>query len=252
MKLEQTFEVAEWEETGETGFKPVPSGDDWDPLAYAPGLAHDFMEHAGQFSLRGETKAHAAMFFMRYETGYCPRLPYAKPLDLNSFSQEWVTLYRGMEQGATLSECKPQEKLDDMQEEELAEIVSKGKRAILAEIEREWLNVDAYAMLSKHYAEWFRKGYHEAAARYSRIGAHGAQFAFDQVLQYFLGQLSGELQSGNKVNISLDLETGELTFQEINQCWTCGNDCEDETCEDCQEYDKEEEEPLTYEQLGIE
>ena len=157
-----------------------------------------------------------------------------------------------MEQGATLSECKPQEKLDDMQEEELAEIVSKGKRAILAEIEREWLNVDAYAMLSKHYAEWFRKGYHEAAARYSRIGAHGAQFAFDQVLQYFLGQLSGELQSGNKVNISLDLETGELTFQEINQCWTCGNDCEDETCEDCQEYDKEEEEPLTYEQLGIE
>ena len=59
MKLEQTFEVAEWEETGETGFKPVPSGDDWDPLAYAPGLAHDFMEHAGQFSLRGETKAHA-------------------------------------------------------------------------------------------------------------------------------------------------------------------------------------------------
>jgi len=252
MKLEQTFEVAEWEEIGEIGFKPIPSGEDWDPLTEPFGLAHDFMEHAGQFSLRGEIKAHAAMYFLRYETGHCPRGMYGRPLSVDSFSYEWAALYRGLESGATLKACEPQEKLDDWQEEELAQIVSKGKRMVLSEIEREYLDTDAYAMLCKHFAGWFRKGYHEAAERYSRIGAHGASFAFDQVQTYFEERFKDELFIGNKVKISLDLETGELTFQEINQCWTCGNDCEDETCEDCQEYDKEEEEPLTYEQLGIE
>lgn len=257
MQLEQTFEVAEWEEMGITGFKPIPSGDDWDPLNYPLGLAHDFMEHAGQFSLRGEIKAHAAMYFLRYETGYVPGIQYGRNLDIESFSREWTVLYRGIaDHGATLQACKPQERLDKSQEDELAQIVSKGKREILSEIEREYLDTDAYAMLCKHFAEWFRKGYHEAAERYSRIGACGASFAFEQILQYFVSVIEQgeELISGNKVKITLDLETGELQFQEINQCWTCGNDCEDETCEDCQEYDseeEEEEEELTYEGFGV-
>ena len=258
MKLEQTFEVAEWEEMGTIGFKPVPSGDDWDPLNYPLGLAHDFMEHAGQFSLRGEIKAHAAMYFLRYETGYVPQIQYGKNLTLESFSYEWTQLYCGIaDHGATLRECSPQPLLDETQEKELAQIISKGKRDILSNIEKDYLDTDAYAMLCKHFAGWFRKGYHEAAERYSRIGAHGALFAFEQVLQYFesvIGKGEEELISGNKVNISLDLETGKLTFQEIKQCWICGHDCEDETCEDCQEYDKEEneeEDALTYEGYGV-
>lgn len=258
MKLEQTFEVAEWEETGDLGFKPMPSGESWDPLAYAPGLAHDFMEHAGQFSLRGEIKAHASMYLIRYETGYCPRLPYFKPIEVESFGMEWIALYRGLEAGATLSECEPQEKLEESVEIDLAVIVSKGKKAILAEIEREYLDVDAYVMLCKHFAEWFRKGYHEAEERFSVIGVYCACDAFDQVLQYFLGQLSGDLITGSKVKISLDLETGELEFQETQECWTCGHNHDGEygeTCKTCYDYDnpeeEEEEEELTYAEFGV-
>ena len=215
------------------------------------------MEHAGQFSLRGEIKAHASMYLIRYETGYCPGLPYFRPIEVESFGMEWIALYRGLEAGATLSECEPQEKLEESVEIDLAVIVSKGKKAILAEIEKEYLDVDAYAMLCKYFAEWFRKGYHEAEERFSVIGAHVAADAYDQVLKYFLRELSGELQEGNKVNISLDLETGELQFQAITQCWICGHDHEGETgetCEDCHEYDKEEEEEeesLTYEGYGV-
>ena len=242
--LEQTFEIAEWEDVGEWGFKPSGSGDSWDPLTFAPGLAHDFMEHAGRFSMRGEVMAHAAMYFIRYETGYYPRVDrFFRPIELDSFSTEWIQLYRGMvEHGATLGACKPQERLDDSQEMDLAEILSRGKRAILSEFEKEDLDTDAYAMLCKHYAEWFRRGYHEAAARYSVIGSHGAADAFDRVLNYFHVALKGELEelAGNKVTISLDLDTGEVSFEEIGQCWSCAHECpaEDRQCENCLDNDE--------------
>ena len=232
MKLEQVFVASEWEETGEMGFMPEPCSEAFNPLSYAPGLAHDFIEHAGDFSVEGEIKAHASMYFIRYEGGMAD-------FSMQTFAYEWDGLYRGIAEEGCLVACEPQERLDEAVESDLAEIISKGKRLLLSEYEKEYICTDTYTQLSRYYADWFRKGYREAQERYKAIGRHGAWDAFQVTLELFQRALREELVGCERITVTLDLESGEVNSKHETECWTCGHYCEEEKCQDCLDYDEE-------------
>ncbi len=243
--LTQTFVVEEWEDAGLTGFCPKPCSDAFNAGTYALGLAHDFIEHAGDFSVEGEIKAHAAMYWLRYEGGYLAP-EQQNSLDMESFTNEWSNLYQGILTEGGLMSCPEQsEPLDDEVEEDLKEIISQGKRFLLREVEKEYIETDVYAMLSRHFADWFRLGYHEAERRYEAIGRLGALDAFIEVMGYFekrCKHASLEEEQGQSVEISLNLETGCVTIEEQTECYDCGAMCNqdfDGHCEDCHEANEE-------------
>lgn len=241
--LTQTFVADLWEETGEMGYRPASCSSAFDPINYAPGLAHDFMEHAGNFTVEGEIMAHASMYLLRYEGGFLFDGQW-NPLDLASIAAEWTNLYHGIQKEGCLDSCPAQPKLDETNEEELAEIVSRGKRLLLEEIGKEYLDTDTYAQLSQHFADWFRKGYHEAEQRFAEIGTSLAQGALWEVERFFDQALKNELLGGERVTVSLDLDSGQVTITQEAECFSCGHPCDAEQsqCDDCIEYEREDEE----------
>jgi hypothetical protein len=226
--LTQTFVADEWDETGEMGFRPERCSDAFDPINNSAGLAHDFIEHAGNFTVEGEIMAHASLYHLRYEGGFMFNGE-SRPLDLEAIAYEWTQLYHGIDKEGCLESCPEQPKLEEENEKELAEIVSRGKRLLLSEIGKEDLDTGIYAQMSQHFANWFRKGYREVCERYANVCAQSALIEADRYFKEALQK--DELHGGERITISLDLDTGEMTFDEERECYECGQ----YNCEDCEE-----------------
>ena len=236
MKHTQTFVAAEWEDMGEMGFRPEKCSEAFNPLNYPPALAHDFVEHAGDFTVEGEIKAHAAMYFVRYEGGWFPSVYTYYPLTPEIIGQEWINLYEGILKEGCLFSCEKQSKLDDYIEKDLRTIISHGKRFLLSEIGGKYLDTDVYTQLSQNFADWFRKGYREAEQRYETIGRLGAINAYQSAMDFFENAFKHELLGGERVTLSLDLETGEIDSVIETECYGCGTYCDLDSgglCEDC-------------------
>ena len=212
MKLEKEFVWAEWEDVGEMGWEVVGCGEVYNSNTYALGLAHDVLEHFALDTTEDEIEAHACMYWLRYETGYSVATPYGyTTVTLDSFSSEWTGLYQAACTEGGLHDAPEQEPLENYLEEEIAEIITAGRRLLRDEHE-EYLEERIADRLAEVYTNWFRSGYRKAEERFAKLGTDNATLAFDDVRDGFVTQSHKEHYEGERLTVTVDLDTGAVRF----------------------------------------
>ncbi len=216
--MEKKFTWAESEQTGEMGWEIDGCGEVYDASNYAPGLAHDVLEHFELGTTEDEIEAHAAMYWLRYETGHSLRTPYGySNMTLDNFSNEWTGLYQAASTEGGLNAAPEQEPLDDYLEEEISEIMEQGLK-LLHDEHGEYLEERIADRLAEVYTNWFRLGYRKTQERYATLGAGHAVTVFDDVRQGFENLERDEKYGGERLTVTVDLETGDVSF-EREQDW---------------------------------
>ena len=212
--MEETIERhlvwAEHEEHGEMGWELRGCGEVYGPFADAMGLAHDMLEHFELDTVEDEIEAHAAMYWIRFETGL--PLPNGKNLDLESFSNEWTSLYGAACGEGGVRSIDAQERLDDDIEADLDVIVARGAEDVSDEHE-EWVEEEILSQLSANFRNWFRLGYRKTEERYSKIGQYAACYLFDEVTEGFKDLMRHrEFYEGDELLFTVDLEEGTFSL----------------------------------------
>jgi hypothetical protein len=243
--LTKEFRWTEWEATGEMGWELKGCGDAYDPSNYAPGLAHDVLEHFELGTVADEIEAIAVMYWLRYGTGYYPASePYGRPMTLDDIGSEFINHYRALE---TVYACPtPEPEIEEI-EEDLAEIISAGRKALREEfstdIEEGFYEEEIAESILENYADWFRRGYRRGIEKYGKIGRNRLTGIFQDLTELFSSSIQKhEFFGEEELSVTLDLETGELTFSILKHCGECMAmvDVDEWLCEDCTEANEEE------------
>lgn len=140
--------------------------------AYGPivgggvGLAHDLLEHAAFGSVADEIEAHGAMYWIRYEGGYCNAYS-GRSITLEDFSYEWENLAVGLSNEPFLPTPPRTTSLDSVVEEDISTIMEKG----LETLREHTYFQDEIGRLEKVFRAYFRRGYRKAQKRYKGLGS---------------------------------------------------------------------------------
>lgn len=188
-------------------------------------LAHDTVEHWGDFSVEGEAKAHGAIYFGRFHTGYRAARD-TRPPTIRDLAYDMDSLYYAV---SAEGMCSPGqvERIPEIHED-ISEIMAKG----LAMIRSNYDDSPSCDILRAHYAGWFRRGYLEAKARFGTpkaiTGAFiNAEHTFSRITKL-------DLQEGDRVEVQVNPTTQKVSYEVLRECGGCGRRQDpDEVCENC-------------------
>lgn len=205
------FIAAESEDTGDLGWMDSRACGPYGPLQYAPGLAHDCLEHFGLSTVCDEIEAHGAMYWIRYEGGYGDAL--GREITLEGFSSEWINLYNALACGESLYPPKNTRSLDSNIESDIEQIILNGKRIIRNEFNDEDDFVDPIIeRIEEVFAGHFRIGYRKAQKRYGRIGHCGALDLFEELTNGF--ERHKPVIEGTKLTVEVSIARKSVKFLE--------------------------------------
>jgi hypothetical protein len=205
------------EVSGELGWKDkrIPFNSPYGPLTYEIGLAHDSLEHFALETVSDEIMAHAAMYWGRYQGGYCS--PYGRGLTLEDIGSEWIQLCHAVQSGNYLKTPPRTCKLESDAEEDISTIIAAGRRAIRSEYEHDerplaWLSTANE--IEKVFRGWFRLGYRKADRVYRKgLGWDPSTFS------HYFGQLAERFKRTQPQyegqEICLEIEKGGFRLQEV-------------------------------------
>lgn len=245
--MKRTIELRfrENNDSGEIGLEPKGASETYEPLSNGFGLAHDILEHLNGFdSVSDEIIAHGVMYWLRYESGFCPP-PYHNPLTIPNIGSEWNNLFDAMENDGHLSICNPQKPLDETREAELASIIESGKKYVRDERYNDDEENSLYNLeiLSERFADWFRLGVRLAEKRYGKAGRDATCDMFSEIIRYMdtlfkREELESAQACNDGVRVIVDTCKATVRFQRFGECGHCGCSMKhkDETydiCKDC-------------------
>ena len=205
-------------ESGEIGWKdsriPRDSGI-YGPL-FGFGIAHDLLEHFAFEHIGDEIEAHAAMYRIRYETGY--RNKYGRGIELGDFSSEWIELVRGLERDGRLPTffAKRTRPLSEEIERDIDAIIEEGKRMVMEENSYDGMEEstrEMYASMASEIARvfrnYFRNGYRKTGKRYRGVDMSQVSYTFERLAKAF-EKLTPEFEGDA---ITVDVRGGEVCIR---------------------------------------
>jgi hypothetical protein len=203
-------------ETGELGWKDsrIARNSPYGPISWHYGLAHDSIEHFALETVADEIMAHAAMYWIRYQSGHVNS--YGYNLKLEHIGEEWASLARAMSEH-NLEQAPRTCKLDDSTEEDISEIVQVGRVAIRSEFgDSDFSWQDLADAIEKTFRGWFRVGYRAAAKRWGRWDMTPGEVSvlYDKVADLFKKNVPQ--YEGQRVELSIS-KNGEVRLHEIEE-----------------------------------
>ena len=204
-------------ETNELGWKDsrIARNSPYGPLSYNYGIAHDVVEHFSLTTVSDEIMAHAAMYWIRYQSGYVNR--YGYNLKLEHIGEEWASLARAM--GEYHLEQAPRTcKLDETTEEDISTIMETGRAAIRSEPGEDSSWQDMADEIEKVFRGWFRVGYRKAARKWGRLNMSPGEVSmiYQKVADAF--EKAKSQWEGQKIELSIS-KNGEIRLLEIEEAY---------------------------------
>ncbi len=213
-----TLTAAEDHNLGGLGWKDsrIRGSDIFGPLTGGVGLAHDLIEHAAFDSVADEIEAHGAMYRIRYESGWSGGR-FGNNLNLAAFSYEWISLLRGLQEEPYLPIPPKTRRLDTEVEEDISEIIARGRKAIRDEFSYEEENgVAGYEAdldrLAEVFRAYFRIGYRKVAKRFKGLNSGQISCLFSEIADIFeKKRISFE---GETLEVIVDLKNVRVRVEE--------------------------------------
>lgn len=210
------FVAATDEELGELGWLDTRAArhGPYGPLNYNYGLAHDCLEHLSLTEVSDEIQAHAAIYWARYQGGWCNE--YGRGVTLESIGSEWIGLARAIQDGHELRMPPKTRPLDSDIEEEIIVIMASGREAIRSEGYDEWQKLAD--QIEKAFLGWFRIGFRKAARKWKRwnYGPAEVSHLFNQLAKAFK-QHEPE-HEGQELIVTITKNDG-IRFAEPREAW---------------------------------
>lgn len=207
--------AAKDEEIGEMGWRDsrVPhNSSTYGPLSYGYGLAHDMLEHFAFEHIGDEIQAHAAMYRLRYESGwYHPDS--GRNLRLEDIASEWVNLIRGLENDGQLLLPPKTRPLSDEIESDISFIIEKGRNWVVEEFTDSEFVQDNLEILAERFRAYFRIGYRRCEKRYKGHDAYNVAQAYNMLAQA-LKPYRAEYE-GQALSVLVDINANRVCVEEI-------------------------------------
>jgi hypothetical protein len=202
-------------ETGELGWKDsrIARNSPYGPISWHYGLAHDCIEHFALETIADEIMAHAAMYWIRYQSGHVNS--YGYNLKLEHIGEEWSNIARAVFEH-NLEQAPRTCKLDDTTEEDISKIMATGRAAIRSNMGEDSSWQDIADEIEKTFRGWFRIGYRAAAKRWGRWGMtpRNVSVLYDKVAYLFSKNVPQ--YEGQRVELSIS-KNGEVRLLEIEE-----------------------------------
>jgi hypothetical protein len=211
MRFNLTAEVNN--DTGELGWKDSRlKGECFGPMDYSYGLSHDCLEHFAFDGVADEIEAHGAMYWLRYEGGWShPK--FGHTLDMEGFANEWISLVRGIYAEPYLPTPRKTRPLDSVIEDDISEIIEKGKKAVRSEFGSDEDSPESdTAGIEQVFRAYFRIGYRKAAKRYKGHAACEIAGLYNTLADAF--ERNKPECEGQQIVVTVNLKTGRVSVDE--------------------------------------
>lgn len=206
-------------DTGEIGWQDSRiRGELYGSSHYAIGLAHDLLEHESLETIEDEIMAHGAMYFIRYEGGWCNSFS-GETLSMENFAREWITLFESAQREDYFPTIPKTLPLDECIEEDISSIIMQGRVMIREEFSHLFEpgeddnEENTLENLSAEFRSHFRQGYRNARRRYKGLRADQVCSMFYTLTDAFKRQRIDV--EGQEIAVTVNLKTCRVSIDEI-------------------------------------
>jgi hypothetical protein len=207
------FIAQENQETGEIGWMDRRAEFPYEPFSSPQSLAHDCMEHFGMRTASDEIEAVGCIYWLRYESGYVAPSKYSRSINLDDLIADFSGNFDYFSRNdLELPMAEKQKLLDPSIEQDLEEIISKGKEMTKREFGEDIALGDNLEIYSERFSDYFRIGYRKAEKRYGKLGRHASCLMFTKLFHIF-DKNKPEFE-GQALTVFMNIKTGQVHYKE--------------------------------------
>ena len=158
-KIHEDFGELGWRDSRISYYSP------YGPISPGIGFAHDCLEHFALNDVKDEIMAHAAIYWGRFQGGYCNS--FGRHLDLSDIASEWISLYDAMRSDHSLIIPPRTIKINDI-EDDITEIIRQGSKILRENFDEDEYESKIAKQIEVAFCGWFRLGYRKAENHYRK------------------------------------------------------------------------------------